>query len=161
METVNNSNQEPDGQAAVLCVAETAIDESGMNKVFAANSKRGCLLVILALSLVRGFMTGILEEDSSFVAFLDIAVPIGTLFGILIWCMLDSEERNMTLTKKMLVAIILVLVFAFPYYILTTRSRLKALGTIGLSILFVVFCGGLYAVGEYFGEFLYNLKNGY
>jgi hypothetical protein len=161
METANNSNQEPDDQAAVLCMAEPAMNESGAKKVPAAVWKRRCLLFLMGLSLVRGFLTGILEEDSSFVVFLDIAVPIVSLFGILIWCILDSQERNMTLSKKMSLAIILVLAFAFPYYILTTRKRLEALGTFGLSILFAFFYGGLIAVGEYFGEFLYNLKNGY
>lgn len=158
METEINKSLEPVDQAEVSCIAVPEESEACTKKNIA---KRQCLLLLLAMSLAWGFLTGFLEEDSSFLVFLDYAAQIVSIFMVLIWCILDAEERTLTLTKKMSIAIILILAVAFPYYILTTRKRLEALGTLGLSILFAAFYVGLEFIGEYFGIFLYNLKNGY
>lgn len=108
-----------------------------------------------------GFLAGFLEEDSSFLVFFDYAFQFVFVFGVLAWCLLDSQERDFTLTRKMSLAIVLILIVAFPYYITRTRKSWETLWTLGLSVLFAVFFGGLYAVGEYIGIFLYDLKNGY
>jgi len=64
---------------------------------------------------------------------------IGISVAVLLWCMIDSEERDLRLGQGFRILTILFGVFCLVYYFFKSRGFKRGIISTGYSILFIVF----------------------
>ncbi|MCF7954507.1 MAG: hypothetical protein K9M75_01775 [Phycisphaerae bacterium] len=133
-------DQETD--AVVEAVADGRVD-NGI-------AKRNCLIFILAVVMIAGFLYGIgpVESDpfseevleSDYMKPVEFASGFIITFAALAWCLFDAEERNFKFSRKCSICFVLIPYITFPWYILTVRKGMACLKVFAGTVLF----GGLY-----------------
>ena len=140
----------------INAVIEKAAESQANNR----SSKRKCLIFLLALTLIYGFTSGILAEDSPYSKLLDGIFGFLSVLTVLVWCYLDAEEHNFKISLKFSVCIFLLMAIFFPCYIFRSRKGKDCYKAIGLTVLFMVlyltvnFIGGL--LGYWAFDMLYT-----
>lgn len=126
------------------------------DKTASKKLKRKCLIVILIIAALWGFLLGILPEDFPYIQMVD-AISI-LLFSLLVltWCLIDSEDRNFKISLKLSILIFLVWSIGFQYYIFRTRKRRTALVTLCLAALFAIVFYGIQNFAYWVGCCIYD-----
>lgn len=119
--------------------------------------KRRCLITILIAVALRGILVGVLPEDSGFLFFSNIALNLIAVVTVIIWCQIDSEQWDFTISKRLSLMLFLLLVIAFPYYISMTRKGTACLKALGLAALFVYLNLTVFTVTLMIGSLIYEV----
>lgn len=155
----------PINEAAVQeNVAGATLPDAGCEhgiKVCSKRRKRRCLWLLCGAAFSSGLLTGVLEEGSLIATFYEYAVQLFSLVMVLAWCYLDAEEREFKITPRLSIALVFILILAFPYYLTRTRNQWQTLWSLGLAALFCIVYVIALIAGEWLGCIVYNVINGY
>ena len=133
----------------------TQVFESEPKPVDLRRAKRKCLVQLLAIMVVGGFMQGILPEEIAY-PFLEIVTDLIGVIMAMRWCYMDARERDYVISFRLSLLVFLLFIVGFPYYILKTRSNHQALKVIGLSVLIFLLAYVLNNVSYQIGCAIYN-----
>ena len=109
--------------------------------------KRRCLIFLLIVFVIGGFLAGLLPEESEYQGALEFATTLLGAFVVLAWCHFDAEEYNYVISRGLSICLVLLQVIAFPYYIFMSRRGMACLKAFGLAGLFVALLVIAYAIG--------------
>jgi hypothetical protein len=123
-------------------------------------AKRKCLVWILGVSGLCGFLTGVLAEGSAYAMMAEFFEGGFFLIFVVVWCHFDAEERGFVISRALRVMLILLLVAAFPYYLWRTRKWGALLLTLGWAGVFVVLAVLADWAGWKVGAAIYNMVGG-
>ena len=115
-------------------------------------AKRKCVLVFLTIAICGGFLEGYLPENGFIPLWLiGLGMNIAGVVTAMVWCYLDAEERDFTISFRLSLLLFLMLIVGFPYYILKTRRNREAIIILGLAalffVLFILFSEITYRIG--------------
>ena len=112
--------------------------------------KRNCLILILAIMTIGGFLQGVFPENPEFPLMGFITSVLAVIMAIR-WCLWDAEERNFTVSFRLTLLLFFLFPLAFLYYVLRTRRNREALKVMGIGVgvfLLAAFLNGIaYALG--------------
>lgn len=121
--------------------------------------KRNCLIQLFAIGLFGGFIQGI-GLESIYMIIEYVTGIAGTLMAIR-WCYLDADERDVAISFRLSLLMLLLFVVGFPYYILKTRQNIQALKVLGIAFgIFVAYCI-LATLANELGCMIYNARHAY
>jgi hypothetical protein len=125
-ELTDNLSMEPDAAPAPLSVVNHE------------QKKRRTLLMLLGYSALHGFLVPIeiMYNPEGKANLLYIVLQIPFIVLILMWCVVDADQRNHNIGKMMKIGLILLGVVAFPIYIFQTRG-IAGFKSLFLAILFL------------------------
>jgi len=103
-------------------------------------AKRNCLVFILIVVLIAGFLYGVGPETSDYETPIDVGNSFVITFAVLFWCYQDAEERKFKFSRKFSVFFVLFPFICFPWYIMRVRKGRACLRVFARTAMF----GGLY-----------------
>ena len=108
-------------------------------------SKRNVLLAMVVFTVAANFAAQWFETNPSFNQIVTFFTAIGYGFLILLWCSLDSRERNENLGQGFRILLIVFGALALLFYLFKSRGFKKGLVSTGYALLFFL---GLVIVGS-------------
>ena len=125
-------------------VVEVVADDRVDNGI----AKRKCLVFILIVALIVGFLYGIgpVESDpysegaleSDYMKPIEFASGFIFSFAALAWCLFDAEERKFTFSRKCSICFVFFPYICFPWYILRVRKGMACFKIFSMTALFIV-----------------------
>ncbi|MEN6309417.1 MAG: hypothetical protein ABFD91_16845 [Anaerohalosphaeraceae bacterium] len=131
-------------------------DSEPSPKTRSMKAKTKCLISILMNVALMGLLDGILPEDSHWITVMDVVFGLIANIFILVWCYLDSEERNFTISTYLSIIIFLFWPVGLLYYLSKTRKGWPVLITLCLAALFGLIAGCVYDASFWLGSYLYD-----
>ena len=111
---------------------------------------RRVLVAILILGFISGVISGYYEADKvPEPVWSEIGTTLLTLFLILTWYHIDSNEHQYKRNIWLNVVILGFAIFGIPYYLMRSRPPGKRLAALGRLSLFTLIFFGVSVLGEY------------
>ena len=98
--------------------------------------KRNALFALAGVAAVSTLATWVFSNNELGQSLTTILTAVAVIVGILHWCKADAEEREIELSHGLRIFIILMAVFALPYYFIKSRGLKKGLILTGWALLF-------------------------
>ena len=100
--------------------------------------KRNALFGILGVAVVSSLASWVFADSSIGSGLTTLLGAVALIVGILHWCNADAEERNFEMSHGLRILIILLALFALPYYFIKSRGLRNGVIATGIAFLFWV-----------------------
>lgn len=100
--------------------------------------KRRILIVLGIAQIIATTATLFLGRYEVASGLISIFSAVGWAVGILLWVKVDSDERGAEVSSGFRIALIILGIFAFSYYLIKTRGFVGGLKAIGWTLLYFI-----------------------
>ncbi|HTK38439.1 MAG TPA: hypothetical protein VL325_08100 [Pyrinomonadaceae bacterium] len=100
--------------------------------------KRNVLLGVLVMMVTSTLADWVFAGNGIASSLISIFTGVGGSVAVLLWCMIDSEERDIKLGPGFRILTVLFGVFCLIYYLFKSRGFTRGLVSTGYSILFFI-----------------------
>lgn len=98
--------------------------------------KLNILIGILVLTVVSTIASWLASNNEPLYGAITIFSAVGYAVGVLLWCQIDSRERDIPLGPGFRILVLLIAILAVPYYLFQSRGFKKGMISLGFALVF-------------------------